>query len=66
VKVAHGLWMPFFEGGRLMHTSRQTLKTSVSPDQARELDVRATQANQLRQTFEDWLWDDGIFGLAAT
>jgi hypothetical protein len=51
VRVVHGLWVPFKDGGTLVHTSR-SLKTYLNADQARQLEEDALETNQLRNRFE--------------
>jgi hypothetical protein len=51
IRVVHGLWVPFMEGGTVHHTSR-SLKTQLNADQARQLEEQAQEANQLRNRFE--------------
>jgi hypothetical protein len=58
VKVVHGLWVPFHEGGTLQHISRSSLKITVSVEQAEELEQYAARANHLWRTFEEMMWED--------
>jgi hypothetical protein len=48
VRVAHGLWVPFREGGVVHHVSRSRLKPARSVQQAQYLQDKATKANELR------------------
>jgi hypothetical protein len=58
VKVAHGLWVPFHEGGTVQHVSRSTLKISVNVNQAEQLERHADQANHLWKTLEEMMWEE--------
>jgi hypothetical protein len=64
VKVAHGLWVPFHEGGTVQHVSRSSLKISVNVEQAKQLEQYADQANHLWKTLEEIMWDDLAPGIA--
>jgi hypothetical protein len=52
VRVAHGLWVPFDEGGTVHHVSRSNLKPSMNIDQAKHLEAQADEANRVRASFE--------------
>jgi hypothetical protein len=52
VRVAHGLWVPFMEGGTVHHTSRQSLTPQMSSHQTKELEKSASDTHQLRFDFE--------------
>jgi hypothetical protein len=52
VRVAHGLWVPFMQGGTVHHMSRQSLKPRMSHDQTQELEKNASDTNILRFNFE--------------
>jgi hypothetical protein len=56
VKVAHGLWVPFTDGGTVHHQSRSPLKTTISAEQAKELELGADQTNHIRDRLEKWWW----------
>jgi len=58
VVVAHGLWVPFREGGAVHHVSRSSLKTNMSVDQAKHLEKQANHANHLRAMLEELMWED--------
>jgi hypothetical protein len=45
--VAHGLWVPFKDGGKVIHVPR-SLKPNISTEQAADLNKKADEANQLR------------------
>lgn len=49
--VAHGLWLPFQEGGKVIHVPR-SLKAKISIEQAKGLEDKADQANALRAEIE--------------
>jgi hypothetical protein len=46
--VAHGLWIPFKEGGTLVHVPRSKLKGSVSTEQAAALEKKADEVLAVR------------------
>lgn len=50
-RVAHGLWVPFKEGGTVHHVSRN-LNAVRLQNQARELEKRADELNGLRAELE--------------
>ncbi|HVR58989.1 MAG TPA: hypothetical protein VMT72_19435 [Pseudolabrys sp.] len=54
VRVAHGLWVPFMQGGTVSHVSRQNLTPRLSSDQTQELERCASQTNALRFQFENY------------
>jgi hypothetical protein len=58
VKVVHGLWVPFHEGGTLQHVPRSSLKIAVNVEQAEQLERHADQANHLWKSLEELMWDD--------
>jgi DNA primase len=45
--VAHGLWVPFMDGGKVIHVPR-TLKPNISTEQATALNKKADEACELR------------------
>jgi hypothetical protein len=45
--VAHGLWVPSMEGGKVIHVSR-SLKPNISVEQADALEKKADEANAVR------------------
>jgi hypothetical protein len=51
-RVAHGLWVPFSEGGTVYHASRNKLKPVTSINQTNELEKCADEANDLRAELE--------------
>jgi hypothetical protein len=53
VRVVHGLWFPFEEGGIVSHVPRSSLKTTRFANQAEALERRANEANALRAWLED-------------
>jgi hypothetical protein len=64
VRVAHGLWVPFIDGGTVHHTSRRGLKSIASANQAASLEKLADEACHLRAQIEDAFWttpEDGEF-----
>jgi hypothetical protein len=52
VRVVHGLWVPFIEGGTVHHTTRQKLKVSTSANQAESLEKNADEIFHLRAELE--------------
>lgn len=56
VKVVHGLWVPFMDGGRVWHVSRNSLKPSMNVEQASELEHYCSIANQLLKRLQDFQW----------
>jgi hypothetical protein len=58
VRVVHGLWVPFMEGGTVHHVSRSSLRVSMSVDQAKHLEHQADLANHLRGMLEELMWED--------
>jgi len=52
VRIAHGLWVPFREGGVVHHVQRTKLKSRRSIDQAAYLEKQSDRINQLRSEFE--------------
>lgn len=51
-RVAHGLWVPFKDGGTVHYTSRNKLSPAQFSDQAAQLEDRADELCQLRADFE--------------
>jgi hypothetical protein len=51
-RVAHGLWVPFLEGGTVHYVSRTKLSSSRFTDQAKELEKHADILCQLRANLE--------------
>jgi len=51
-RVAHGLWVPFMEGGTVHYVSRNKLTSSRFKDQAKELEKQADKMCQLRADLE--------------
>lgn len=51
-RVAHGLWVPFKDGGTLHHVPRGTLKWSMSANRAEALEKLADDACTLRADIE--------------
>ena len=49
--VAHGLWVPFMEGGKVIHVPR-SLKPNISTEQAAALNKKADEARELRAQIE--------------
>jgi hypothetical protein len=58
VRVAHGLWVPFQDGGTVHQVSRHTLKTQMRVDQANELDREASSTNDARAALEQFVWEE--------
>lgn len=56
VKVVHGLWVPFMDGGRLWHVPRGSLKPSLNVQQGKELDHYSQITNQLLKRLQDFQW----------
>jgi hypothetical protein len=58
-RVAHGLWVPHMDGGRVIHVPRNSLKGRVFKGQAEELEARADEAVALRAKIEKLVaeWD---------
>jgi hypothetical protein len=52
-RVAHGLWVPFKEGGAVHYVSRSNLKPIWSTNQAEELEKRADETCELRSKLEN-------------
>lgn len=52
VRVAHGLWVPFREGGVVHHVPRSSLKSARSVGQIEHLESQADRANGLRASLE--------------
>lgn len=65
VRVAHGLWVPFKEGGTVHHTSRSSLKSTMSQEQGKNLEEQADIAQGLRSDLENLIWNDA-FGWEST
>jgi hypothetical protein len=51
-RVAHGLWVPFKEGGTVHYVSRIRLSSRQFTDQAKELEQNADKLCQLRADLE--------------
>jgi hypothetical protein len=51
-RVAHGLWIPFKEGGTVHHVPRNNLKPRMDANQAAALQKLADEANSLRDKLE--------------
>jgi hypothetical protein len=51
-QVAHGLWVPFKDGGTVHHVQRGNLKSRMAADQAAELEKSADEACNLRAQLE--------------
>jgi len=51
-RVAHGLWVPFMDGGTLHHVSRRSLKSDRQANRAAALEKLADEANRLRAELE--------------
>ena len=60
VRVVHGLWVPFIDGGTVHHTPR-SLKSKTSANQAASLEKLADEAAHLRAEIER-----GFFELEKT
>lgn len=58
-RFAHGLWVPFKDGGTLHYVNRNKLKPETATDQAAELIQLADELSQLRHQFETGLYDIG-------
>jgi hypothetical protein len=52
VRVAHGLWVPFLEGGTVHHVTRNSLKPTLDVGQAQHLEDKADEVLTLRMEFE--------------
>ena len=48
MRVAHGLWVPFMDGGTVHYVPRNKLSSIQMIEQAKELEKRADEANTLR------------------
>jgi len=55
-RVAHGLWVPFKDGGTVHYVARNKLSPSQFTDQANELEQRADDLCQLRADLERAIW----------
>lgn len=51
-RVAHGLWVPFKDGGTVHHVSRSKLQPRTDDNQAEALDKLADEACNLRSQLE--------------
>ena len=51
-RVAHGLWVPFRDGGTVIHVARSSLKSRPHDGQAEGLERLANAANKLRNQLE--------------
>lgn len=52
-RVAHGLWVPFKDGGTVHHVVRRNLESRPSANQAEALEQLADDVNKLRAELED-------------
>ena len=52
-RVAHGLWVPFKEGGTVHYTSRSKLAPAHFTEQAQHLEQLSDELSQLRADFEN-------------
>ena len=52
VRVVHGFWVPFLDGGTVYHASRRGLKSTASADQAESLEKMADEAWRIRGEIE--------------
>jgi hypothetical protein len=57
VRVAHGLWVPFREGGVVHHVTRSSLTNTRSIDQATHLEGQANMAQKLRGEIENLVYE---------
>lgn len=64
MRVAHGLWVPFMDGGTVHYVPRNKLSTVQLTEQAKELEKRADEANTLRADL-DRLFGSIRFGWPA-
>jgi hypothetical protein len=60
-RVAHGLWIPFLEGGSVHYTARSSLKGTSHKQQAEALVRLADDANNLRNEVSIELTGSGIY-----
>lgn len=51
-RVAHGLWVPFRDGGTVHHVQRSSLQSKASANQAESLEKLADEASKLRAELE--------------
>ena len=51
-RIAHGVWVPFREGGVVHHVPRRNLKRRTDANQAAALEKLADEANSLRDKLE--------------
>jgi hypothetical protein len=51
-RVAHGLWVPFKDGGTVHHVSRNKLEPDILPDRADALRKMADEACNIRAEIE--------------
>jgi hypothetical protein len=61
-RIAHGLWVPFMEGGTVHYVSRSSLKPSRSTNQAEALEKLADAACTLRAQLENAFMTFELFG----
>lgn len=55
-QVAHGLWVPFKDGGTVHHVPRGALKPSIKQNQADELEKLADEAAKLGSKLTNAFW----------
>ena len=56
IQVAHGLWVPFMDGGTVHHTSRNKLTPEIFTERAEHLEKLSDDLCQLRADFErEWV-----------
>jgi len=55
-RVAHGLWVPFKDGGTVHYVPRNKLSPSQFTDQAKQLEQHADDLCQLRADLERAFW----------
>jgi hypothetical protein len=60
-RVAHGLWVPFLQGGSVHYTARSSLRSTSYPKQADALEVRANEALNLRNELSEAITGIGIY-----
>ena len=60
-RVAHGLWVPFIEGGSVLFTARSSLKGASHQKQQDALEKLADDALSLRNNLSEAVNDVGIF-----
>jgi hypothetical protein len=60
-RVAHGLWVPFLQGGSVHYTARSSLRSTSYPKQADALEVLANEALNLRNELSEAITGIGIY-----